>query len=227
MSNSEWCTGGIRIRRKQIKDAKNIYPPPQKHAMLRSKRFLTADTLEWSRRLPTANTVAKVHANAHARYEQDLPPPSSSGLGDPPWAGSPIPQSAFNKSHDQALIRVPHDDTMPWPLCRGPCETPKARVPHEEEILGMNEELASLVRECETLRRDDPKGRRPKLPPHAVPPQHMLEDRAKLIEDRCSAFENRWWDDNDATGIPAPERPWAHSARRPQTSGAYRRASGW
>ena len=115
-----------------------------------------------------------------------------------------MPQAIYARAHGQGLIAVPHDDAMPWPLSRGPCETPKMRVPHDEDILAANARLAALVNECETLRRDDAGRRRPNLAPERIPPRHALEDRAKLIEDRCSAFENRWWDDNDATGIPAP-----------------------
>lgn len=205
MAGSEWCTGGIRINRRVIKDKPNNYMPTTRRPMQRSKQYLLADTLAVARRLPTATTKVKVHANVHARYEQD-PPASDAPLEprDPPWAGSPVPQAIYARAHGQGLIAVPHDDAMPWPLSRGPCETPKMRVPHDEDILAANARLAALVNECETLRRDDAGRRRPNLAPERIPPRHALEDRAKLIEDRCAAFERRWWDDGDAA--PAPRR---------------------
>ena len=79
MAGSEWCTGGIRINRRVIKDKPNNYMPTTRRPMQRSKQYLLADTLAVARRLPTATTKVKVHTNVHARYEQD-PPASDAPL---------------------------------------------------------------------------------------------------------------------------------------------------
>ena len=51
MAGSEWCTGGIRINRRVIKDKPNNYMPTTRRPMQRSKQYLLADTLAVARRI--------------------------------------------------------------------------------------------------------------------------------------------------------------------------------
>ena len=157
--------------------------------MSRSKVLRLNDALETTKVMPANRMKA---FDKSLRMGRPKTAPAYEGLS-PPWAGAPIPQGIYCKAHNYNVIKVPHDDALPWPHCRAKCETPHARVPHDKDILAMNAELVSLVNACESM---DPQPR-PHLSPERVPKRHPLESRAQLIEDRCKAFENRWWDDEN------------------------------
>jgi hypothetical protein len=193
MNSQTWASHSVNLKRvPQRMSANNYIPPTVKH-LTRAKQCLLEDSLAITRSLGANGRPARPpgyrgHKNAGSERAT-----TGRARAETPWAGSPIPQKVYCKAHDYEIVKTPYDDAMPWPHCRKASTVPHARVPHDEGILEMNAELARVVNLCETL----PAERRPRMAPALVPATHAVEDRGKLIEDRCAAFENRWWDDGD------------------------------